>query len=101
MEPKPPDQLAPVKTGPGRFGQTKFAPRPVSLLFLLAGIGVMLLWSAVLLIQLKKVPRYRTGEVMHADLITPAPLTVLDRKRTQLMRQKDAQSLPPIFQFHP
>jgi len=101
MEPKPPDQPAPVKTGPGRFGQTKFAPRPVSLLFLLTGISVVLLWSAVLLIQLKKVPRYRTSERARADLITPAPLTVIDRERTQLMRQKGAQNLPPIFQFHP
>src|SRR5437879_4654705 len=101
MEPKPPDHLAPVKTGPGRFGKTKFAPRPVSLLFLLAGIGVILLWSAVLLIQLKKVPRYRMGELARADLITPSPLTVIDRERTQRMRQKDAQNLPPIFQFHP
>ncbi len=65
---------------------------------ILAGSFVLLLGASL---PARELSEYRIGDTVDADIVTPAPLTVIDAEGTEALKQKEALKVPAIFVYHP
>jgi len=79
------------------YGKTDFLTMRVSGLILVGSFALLLAAS----LPARELSEYRIGDTVEADIVTPAPLIVIDAEGSEALKQKEALKVPAIFVYHP